>query len=490
MMLFDIYDYITMNWELFAGVGAGYLMYQHVFQKPYILKHRRYDRDIGSFADYVGPQSNYGWTPPHRLKKMSKNKAIFIDRFRRGETQRRRAGIYRIVNWIDNRTKVKFSGLDMTKSMAIVGKKGSGKSEFLFSLLTYSHPNRYLIHDTKGDFTAKFLKNSDILYDPFDERSAVWDIFADGLQNPELISSFVDEYFNSILSNGGNDSGKDNFFVQSATENFEDALNKVITLHKNAPTEEKFQLFIEQIEEFFESAKRGLERSQKDVMHTMKLALKPLKLSAWLIKNGVPTFTIHGFLEKKVGQKLILGNRPDYRRSLTPVFAGFLACFSAVHAGRPDTDTDFTAYFLDEYLTFSQSMSFETMERLHTTIRSKGGWIISAVQYLPIDEKRRQLIMGNIFSIHIFGITDDSTITYLQKAYGEISYLIKEKAEKANYLHHAFLNGLGNKYEHITIIPEKRMRYLGYTPRLKIEDGTEEFIPLDLHDYNKEKYAD
>lgn len=82
-----------------------------------------------------------------------------------------------------------FSANRMREHMSVFGASGTGKSQFLLAFLSsfFAHRQkgtRIIIVDRKGEFYAHFREEGDIIYNPFDERSAKWSLFNE-LEIPE-----------------------------------------------------------------------------------------------------------------------------------------------------------------------------------------------------------------------------------------------------------------------------------------------------------------
>lgn len=69
-----------------------------------------------------------------------------------------------------------------TRGLLLLGNPGSGKTVILTSALDqiFARGDRLIVHDLKGDFTARFLNHPSVqLLAPWDERSARWSAAAD-----------------------------------------------------------------------------------------------------------------------------------------------------------------------------------------------------------------------------------------------------------------------------------------------------------------------
>jgi len=91
--------------------------------------------------------------------------------------------------------------VDETKHFKIIGTTGAGKSTTIRELLTgaLGRGDRAVIADPDGDYLARFYDpaRGDLILNPFDERSARWDLFA-GITVPQdadqLARSMIPDY--------------------------------------------------------------------------------------------------------------------------------------------------------------------------------------------------------------------------------------------------------------------------------------------------------
>ncbi len=99
-----------------------------------------------------------------------------------------------------------------TRHILTAGSTGTGKSVLLCQAICdiMRRKNKTLIYDRKGELFAKFGKNGDILWNPYDERFCGWTIFSEfelyaGLEFiPEELSTMA----NSLFSTAGNNKNK------------------------------------------------------------------------------------------------------------------------------------------------------------------------------------------------------------------------------------------------------------------------------------------
>src|SRR6185437_4784025 len=91
--------------------------------------------------------------------------------------------------------------LDETKHFKIIGTTGTGKSTAIRELLTgaFRRGDRAIIADPDGGYLKRFFdaQRGDILLNPFDSRSARWDLFAEILlpqDADQLARSFIPDH--------------------------------------------------------------------------------------------------------------------------------------------------------------------------------------------------------------------------------------------------------------------------------------------------------
>lgn len=455
----------------------------------------------GSGANPKKLIKGYIWTPYHLLKKTFakyKKDGIFINQFRFLEEFTHESMMNSFLKNKAEKTEVYFSPLQLTQGMLIVGKMGSGKTMFYNNLLVQPFYNRTLIHETKQDTTQTlYLPRKDIIFNPYDERSYLWDVIA---EDEGIIQTFFQEYLNSVLGD------KADYFKAAAQKRFNDVALKVKTSYKEATSAQKWLLFIKLLRDMFDEIEASTQKSQKDVQATMEQILEPLEIMAYQMQDpSQKRFTIREFFKRKNQSKLILSNVAEYEKALKPLFSAFISCFTQIHVSLPDTKTDFTLYALDEYLTFLQNMDESTRKRLHTLIRSKGGILVGGVQYIPTDNKKllEELTSSAFVWIYFSTIQPETTEIFI-KTIGDTEYSFEERNESYSdgkktvswqtrqdstcLLNSHILNGLGQDFSHIAFIPQLHILYKGYTPTVDLIKRHEGFIKKDLDGFYTLKY--
>ena len=456
---------------------------------------------FGSLSNPKDIKRGYRWTSVFTLinefRKSDKNR-VYIDNFRFEDEYVTESNMPKFMRKISENKELYFNPLNMTQGLLLVGKMGAGKTELYFSILNQKFYNRAVIHQVKaGDFSSVFLRKRDILFSPYDDRGYLWDVMS---ENEGIIKTFFENYANALMGD------KKDFFSAAANRLYNELAQKVRTAHKNETSGKKWLYFIKAIKDLFSEMDSGSQNSKKDIKGTMEAILEPLEIMAYKMQNSnQKSFTIKDFFKKKNQTRLILDNIPEHEKSLTPLFAAFTACLSQVHTSMPDTKTDFTLYGLDEYLSLANIMDEPSKKRLHTLIRSKGGILMPAVQYIPKDDKKmQQLLTSSAYAWIYFSVIDDETIDLFKKSVGEVEYSYEDesvshgkngknksystKVAKDFLIYNELINGLGEKFEHLVYLPNHKYLYKGYTPQVNLKQIAKKHIPADLSGFYEIKY--
>ena len=486
-----------------ATVGIMYYIFDVKKEHGYIygrfsVAHKNL---FGSFANPDDIAKGYKWTVASDLKSKfnAKEKSVYINNFRIDEEFAKKCKIPKFHKKQLENTAINFTPLQMTESMLFVGKMGSGKTEILFNFLNQKFYNRAIIHQVKaGDFVEPYYRPKiDIILNPYDARGHLWDVMS---EDEGIVKTFFENYMNSVMGD------KKDFFSSTANRLFNETMIKIKTQYTNESNAKKWLLFIQSIKEMFAETEGKSQNSKKDVASTMESIIEPLEIMAWMMQDEKQkTFTIAEFFKKKNQCKLILDNNSEFTKQLTPLFSAFLACVTQVHTSRPDTKKDFTLYAIDEYLSLASTMDEDSKKRLHTLIRSKGGILMSFVQYIPADDKKiKQLITSSALAWFYFSVIEEDSINLLKNTIGETEYHFEDineshndsgkskaystKKEKTHLISNDIINGLGEKYEHIVFLPKYKMLFKGYTPQAELKVRNEKFVRRDLTPFYEMKY--
>ncbi|MDO8453264.1 MAG: type IV secretion system DNA-binding domain-containing protein, partial [Sulfurimonas sp.] len=363
---------------------------------------------------------------------------------------------------------------------------------------------RALILSIKISFEKWGYDRNSIILNPYIEKSHLWDVMR---ESEGTIRTFFMNYLNGILGD------KKDFFSSSAERKFNETMILVKTHYEGATSAQKWLLFIKALKDIFKEAEladpKSAKKTNRDVLGTMESLVEPLEIMAWeMQKKNKKTFVIADFFKMKNQAKLFLSNQPEHLDALTPLFSAFTAAVARYHTTLPETKTDYTVYALDEYLSFVETMDKQTRKILHTLIRGFGGVMMPGLQYLPTNDKALLLdLTSSAFVWFYFSTIEDETKDVLIKK-TESEYWYQDsreyrgfnendktvdrskKSSSTNLLSKHVLDGLGERFEHITYIPTHNLLYKGYTPVVELEERVSSFAEIDLHEFYSIKYKD
>lgn len=442
----------------------------------------------GSYANFINQSAGIAWTQKKHLD--SEKDGVYIDEFIFSWEALKRFNLLQRLVFNTQKKEMFFAPLTFVRGSLIIGGMGSGKTEFLNSLLDQKFYMRAIIHDIKGDFVEKFYMRKDIILNPFDRRGTIWDIFEEAKKYPKIADSFFQTLLNGVLGGGSQNS---NFFTSSAKERFVKIFNTIQV--QELDNKEKWSLFIQKIDLYFQEVQELNQKSEKDVVSTMKLLVEYFEYMNYLIQNGAKTFTITHFL--KSNKKLFLLNNPTYSDFLTPYFSAFIDSFSKIFmAEMVETKTNLTLFLFDEYLSFLPLLTEDTKTILHTLVRSRGGCLMPAIHYLPEDKKLRQNLLNSAENIFLFQTSDTATTAEIKEIIGKAEYSAQNRSEDTTsyttareyLLTDNIVKEIGDDYSHITFCQSSQQLYRGYTRLTKKEKRHKAFEVGKFNDFINHKY--
>lgn len=327
------------------------------------------------------------------------------------------------------KTPLFLKSLELTKGLVVLGKMGSGKSVLLKNLLAQNFYNRAVVNDVKGEYVSSFYRDGiDIIYNIFDERSKLWDIFGDIHKNPALAQGIAE----AIVETS---SQQKDFWLPAAVTLLKDAL-----LHATfAASQNKYTEMVNYIENYRQKAVEEEDKTAMSVYATLQPILETFKILAWLESQNVEKFSLYNFVESK-DTKLFLLLDPAHEKAMRPLTNALLTALISILLSRPDTKEDFTLFLLDEFLSIRIPENIQT--QLFTLARSKGIQLITAAQYLTKDnEKLIQNVMNSRQYLAIFPIADTYTLEILEKAgESEARYLDTTPSFSSSYTRSDFFS--------------------------------------------------
>lgn len=312
------------------------------------------------------------------------------------------------------------SGSDLLEGVIILGSAGGGKSQFLLNIFEQNKFNRAIVHDAKGEFIKYFYRDDkDIIFNTYDARGAVWDIFKEAGENPIAIKLFFDSYIENFMD-------KD-FWSNSAVLQYKKTFSEVLEMPLSSL--EKWKVYNETIADMISAYQESESRAKNSLALVMEMIQEHFKTQQKQLERGAKSFTINEFKDAN-DIRIFLSNRAEYASEMTPFITAFLSVLTVILSSKEDTKTDITLMMLDEYLSFVKGMKEETLTTLHTTLRSRGVMLVTAMQLLPPDPEKKALVWGNNRYFIVYPIMDENTQKTVNHLIGQTIY--SEKSESQN----------------------------------------------------------
>lgn len=303
----------------------------------------------------------------------------------------------------------------LSRGITILGNMGSGKSR-LMQILEETVREKYpdvpiLIHDPKGEWLRTFYNpETDLIFAPFDKRSASWDVVRDFNENPEMLHSIV-----SAAIEAHHSGNSDRFWSDKAVDLIKEALT-----YPDLESAKKYLLH-----------KKKLNREDKTFLSIYSSATIGFKdiAAIQLMNLGLagPTKTIMDFINHK--GRIFLLNNPSCKAEQAGALTLFLSAFLMKTISMPDlNERQLRAVaMIDEALTFHLPSDVETS--VYSQSRSKGLCIIASAQWLPRKAEGERGLWANMAS-HIFAmrISDLDTRAAFSQRIGKLLYNEKQKS--------------------------------------------------------------
>ncbi|MBF0315156.1 MAG: type IV secretion system DNA-binding domain-containing protein [Oligoflexia bacterium] len=304
-----------------------------------------------------------------------------------------------------------------------IGRPGAGKTQLLCKAIekVVSRNEKAIIYDFKGDFVTRFYNpNTDIIFNPLDERSVGWCIFNEikSATNIEAICSslipaatksepFWDNAARDVLYSVLLYCWKNNIISNSGL--FDVSIsNREILLEKFSKTPG------------CERGVRPLEEAKvgASVLSTFSTYVKFLEYT----KDMAGEFSIKNWVIDN-GQKgrIFITNYSEIGTVMQPLIALFIDVFANKVLMLPENIERRIFFFLDEFGTLQRLSNILNMLKLS---RSYGGSIWIGIQDIGQIEnvygrESTKTIMNSCGNAIIFGVDEPLTADYLSKKVGE-----------------------------------------------------------------------
>lgn len=363
---------------------------------------------------------------------------------------------------------------DLRKTTILYSGQGGGKSAFIINILEQNNLyDNALVHDGgKLEMVSKLYNPMrDIILNPYDERATIIDIL-----NHD--SSLAAEFFSLLLKSTQSET---NFFTKGATEHFIGILH--LTNSKSFENEkEKWNFFIETLEELIMSTISEKQKSEMDVIGTLKQQMTPFLLLNYRIQNdeNVELFSCDEFLERNQGAKLFVSYPPRLKNELKSFSAGFIHLYTLSLLSKPDTNSKTRLLIVDEMSSYLRMINDPELLKDQLELpRSKGGCFIGCLQGIDEDPKINDIISKTCKQKLYFRTDGQKTKEYLIKDVGNITFEVSKNSESGDKTTRSKgtetkpmiklddFEMLGEKHEYIAQIGDTLFR--GYTPLPRTE---------------------
>jgi type IV secretory pathway TraG/TraD family ATPase VirD4 len=400
----------------------------------------------------------------------------------------------------------------------VAGTSGTGKSvclnHYIQSLnqlkASTSQVSKSVIYDVKGEFTGKHYRAEDVIFYPFDQRSAGWSFFNEVLDYPDL------DVLCTSLYEPPKDS-KDAYWYNAARDVFRTGLFYLLREKKttNRDIWEFFSQPLHQIRDCMYSlpirelgALKHIDKADSNQAASVISILQERLTFFRYVTDSDGSFSFRKFIRDDVDRlNLFLMNIRQYDAIFRPLMTFAIDVMIREVLSLPDSYTRRITFLIDEFGSLSKMTSiFDFL----TMARSKGGFLVVANQDLGsvsnVYGKDQKEAFFNNFNLHlIFRINDPITAEFLSKAFGEREVIKKFSSSQMSPtdLGDRFSISDQEKLEKI-ILPtefqnlkdfETFLKIANYgitrmeTPRRFLPSVTPEFLPRDfgLEEMLKEK---
>ncbi len=327
---------------------------------------------------------------------------------------------------------------DFNKTSLVIGKMGSGKSNLL-KYITASFDNRYVIHDVKGEYTAHFYQEGDVILNHLDRRGVIWDVLGDCRKDKMFARSV---FYNMVSSyNKGKDA---EFWTVKAVEWLMKLLEYVPQLPAKETALAIYEWYKKQKESSLPTTSASAFATAQPVIQTL---LDLYSLAHMSNKEPMPLDKI---LQAK---RIFLVFLPEFSKPLQIVNQGFLSACFLRYLSRPDTKDfkDFVFFILDEYLNFNIDPDLE--KQVLTLARSKGMCLFLGMQFLPVDSKDRlSLLMNSRHFLFAFRVDAVETAKVLAESSGSLEYGVEDiSMQESDFSLTNIMGGLSGQVQHARV---------------------------------------
>ncbi len=315
------------------------------------------------------------------------------------------------------------------KHTLIIGRPGVGKTVCMSHILEkiIARGDRCIIHDFKGDYLQKFYRPGiDIIFNPLDERSCYWNFFS------EIESPIDVDAIGYALIPDAKGAGMDPFWNNAARDVFTGIVNYCVREGKTS-YEELYNIVtapstvIADILSSTEGSEAGAttiaDPESKQTGSIMSVLTQYTKIFNYT-KDDTSSdkrFVINEWLEDGAVGNIYITNYSTLQDTLAPILTLMIDLMGRKLLSLKDDSKRRIFFLLDEFGTLQK---MQTITRLLTLARSKGGGVFIGIQDLgQIDKiygkEHKQTIVNACGNNVVFSVADNETAESLSKNYGE-----------------------------------------------------------------------
>jgi hypothetical protein len=416
------------------------------------------------------------WTDTAILKNRHGDKnGVFIGEFRFSTKALKNVNMPFFWKNYHERTEIYLDPIkDLRMTTILYSGQGGGKSIYIINLLdqTAKYDNA-LVHDGgKLEMTEDYYNPMrDIILCPYDDRAHIIDI----LDHDPMITA---QFFNLLMRSANKES---NFFTKGSAEHFVNIL-RVTNAQEFTSRKEKWAFFINELEELIKSSLTEKQRSEGDIISTLKQPMTPFLLLNYRIQNdeNLKLFTADEFLDRKHGAKLFVSYPDKFADEMKSFSAAFIHLYTQSLLSKPNHSSMRRLLIVDEMSSYIRMINDpELLKDQLEKPRSRGAQFVGALQGIDEDPKINGIIEKTCKTKLYFRTDGQATKENLIKDVGEISYEVSKESRSEGKS--TFSTGtqteklikqddffdLGDKHEFIAQIGDSLFR--GYTPLPRTE---------------------
>lgn len=486
------------------------------------------ENNIGSFPNRPQILEGRSWTDVNEIYDLPKptDSDLILDRFKFCKSEHNEINLLlsRYVNGVVGKT-IAINRVLTTLSTLIIGKMGSGKTVTLEDWLIQNRQdfilpsafggefkiwNREFVLDYKMTLWAKFGRpEKDHLFNTFDARSSAWDIWKELNYHPTVITAFL----NGIVEKraGGGD-GKSKFFTGTAAMTLEEMAMRTHLENRNETIGNKYDIFLTKLEKWIE--KESQPNGNESLAKTLALCLNPIKLLSYNAHVAKKSFTLEEDFFRKKDVSLYVGNTEKYRVEIEPIVAGITDAVQLILLSKPENadrkageEEDLTLFLLEE----AKRINLLNLSPLLTGGRGRGACVVMLIQY--VDWQKHDEVNLLFSSIEVFMIFQVGAVESkkLSEQLGMVTYIEENlststshsssaqggssststshsRAEKKEpFVSQDIINSIP-PHHHITLIPSRKLFYLGQSNYTKIEESKKVDDEIDVNDLGMFKF--